>query len=109
MSGCSPASTSIGVLSPQHGQALGKSQDPLLPRVLLPQLDCCLSQQPALLLLQRPGGLPLGISALAPWATLVEVVLDRGSWKEQCSQGGKDILATHQKPLSPFLNFLKKP
>lgn len=82
MSWCFPVSTFIGVLSPQHGQALGEGQDPLLPRVLLPQLDCCLSQQPALLLFQGPGGLSLGISALAPWATLVEVILDRGSWKE---------------------------
>lgn len=70
---------------------LGEGQDPLLPCVLFLQLDSCLSQQPALLLLQRPGGVPLGIRAPAPWATLVEAVLPRGSWKEQCSQEGRDI------------------
>lgn len=88
---CFPASTFVGVLAPQHSQALGEDQDPLLPRVLFPQLNRCLSQQPALLLFQGPGGLPLGISTLAPWATLVEVILDRGSWKERSSQGGRDI------------------
>lgn len=41
---------SVGVLSLQNGQALGEGQDFLLCRVLLLQLDCCLSQQPALLL-----------------------------------------------------------
>lgn len=81
MSGCSPASTSIGVASLQHGQALGEGQDPLLPCVLLPKRDCCLSQQPPLLLLQGPGGLSLAAGALGPWVPLVEVILDRGGWK----------------------------
>lgn len=66
-----PASTSVGVLSPQHSQALGKGQDLLLPCVLLLQLDRCLSQKPAFLLLQGRGGLTLGIRAVAPWVTLV--------------------------------------
>lgn len=74
-----PTSTSVGVLSPQHSQALGEGQNLLLPCVLLPQLNRCLSQEPAFLLLQGRGGLPLGIRAVAPWATLVEVILDRGS------------------------------
>lgn len=70
----------IWVLSSKHSQALGKGQDPLLPCVLLPKFDCCLSQKPALLLLQGPGGLPLRTGTLGPWAPLVEVILGRGSW-----------------------------
>lgn len=73
-----PASTSVRVPSLQHSQALGEGQDALLPRVLLPKLDRCLSQQPALLLLQGPSGLPPGTGALGPWVPPVEVVLDRG-------------------------------
>lgn len=77
-----PVFTFLWVLSLQLSQPLGKGQDLLLPHVLLLQLQRSLSQQSALLLFRGQAGLPWKRNALIPWATLVQVILEAGSWEE---------------------------